>query len=56
MSINPDDYEGQSVLILGRGEANIIVVCPKFSCTVFLHVYRTLLEKYPTFAASSNVY
>lgn len=45
MSINPDDYEGQTVLILGRGEANIIVFCPKLSCTVFFACIQNFVRK-----------
>ena len=49
MSTNPDDYEGQTVLILGRGETqtkNYVF----FSKVILL----TMLEKYPYLVESSN--
>ena len=48
MSTNPDDYEGQTVLILGRGETQIKM------CFFAKVILLTMLEKYPYLAESSN--
>lgn len=50
MSTNPDDYEGQTVLILGRGNKQNI----KRSFFQKLYGVVFMYEKYPHLAASSN--